>query len=57
MLDSWAIRARALRNVPVVLRFAWESGYGVVTAGIVCRIIGALLPVMMLTVPAMASEP
>src|SRR4051812_41394774 len=50
VLDSWAIRARALRNVPVVLRFAWESGYGVVIAGIVCRIVGALLPVMMLTV-------
>ena len=50
MLDSWAIRARALRNVPVVLRLAWESGHGVVTAGVVCRIAGALLPVMMLAI-------
>jgi ATP-binding cassette, subfamily B, bacterial len=48
--DSWAVRARALRNVPVVLRLAWESGPGVVTAGIFCRIVGALLPVMMLSV-------
>ena len=50
MLDSWAIRARALRNVPVVLRLAWESGHGAVTAGVACRILGALLPVMMLGV-------
>jgi len=50
VLDSWAIRARALRNVPVVLQLAWESGHGVVTAGVLCRISGALLPVMMLSV-------
>ena len=48
--DSWAIRARALRNVPVVLQLAWESGPGVVAAGVACRIAGALLPVMMLGV-------
>ena len=39
-----------MRNVPVVLRLAWESGPGVVTAGVTCRIAGALLPVMMLAV-------
>ena len=50
VLDSWAIRARALRNVPVVLGLAWESGPGVVTAGVACRIAGALLPVTMLGV-------
>jgi len=50
VLDSWAIRARALRNVPIVLQLAWESGRGVVTAGVVCRIPGALLPVTMLGV-------
>jgi ATP-binding cassette, subfamily B, bacterial len=48
VVDSWAMRARALRNVPVVLQLAWESGHGVVTAGVVCRIVGAVLPVMML---------
>ena len=48
--DSWGVRARALRNVPVVLRLAWESGRGIVAAGVVCRIAGALLPVMMLAV-------
>ena len=50
VLDSWATRARALRNVPVVLGLAWESGPGVVTAGVACRIAGALLPVTMLGV-------
>ena len=50
VLDSWSVRARALRNVPVVLRLAWEAGPGVVTAGVVCRIAGALLPVTMLGV-------
>jgi ATP-binding cassette, subfamily B, bacterial len=39
-----------MRNVPVVLHLAWESGRGVVTAGVICRIAGALLPVMMLAV-------
>jgi ATP-binding cassette subfamily B protein len=50
VLDSWAVRAHALRNVPVVLRLAWESGPGVLAAGIACRIAGALLPVTMLWV-------
>ncbi len=50
VLDSWALRTRALRNVPIVLQLAWESGPGVVTAGVVCRLAGALLPVMMLGV-------
>src|SRR5262245_16860389 len=48
--DSWAKRARALRNVPVVLRMAWEAGPGVVSAGVACRIAGALLPVLLLGV-------
>jgi ATP-binding cassette subfamily B protein len=50
VLDSWGVRARALRNVPLVLRLAWESGPGVVTAGVACRIAIALLPVTMLAV-------
>ena len=49
-MSSWAIRARALRNVPILLRLAWDSGRGVVAAGVACRIAGALLPVMMLGV-------
>jgi ATP-binding cassette subfamily B protein len=36
--------------VPLVLRLAWDSGRGVVTAGIVCRIAGALVPLGMLWV-------
>jgi ATP-binding cassette subfamily B protein len=50
VLDSWAIRARALRNVPIVLQLAWESGHAVVAAAVACRIAGALLPVTMLGV-------
>jgi ATP-binding cassette, subfamily B, bacterial len=34
----------------VVLHLAWESGPWIVTAGVVCRITGALLPVTMLAV-------
>jgi ATP-binding cassette subfamily B protein len=49
-VDNWAIRARALRNVPMVLQLAWDSGKGVVTAGVACRFVGALLPVAMLGV-------
>jgi len=49
-MSSWAIRARALRNVPILLQLAWDSGRGVVAAGVACRIAGALLPVMMLGV-------
>ena len=33
-----------------MLRLAWESGPGIVTTGVVCRIVVALLPVMMLAV-------
>ena len=35
----------ALRNVPVVLRFVWESGRGVVVFGVVSRVLASLLPV------------
>ncbi|MGE0443811.1 MAG: ABC transporter ATP-binding protein [Vicinamibacterales bacterium] len=48
--SGWAPRARALRNVPVLLRLAWESGPGVVAAGLAGRIAGALLPMVMLLV-------
>src|SRR5436190_13054253 len=48
--NAWGPRARALRNVPLVLRLAWESGPGVTAAGILFRIGGALLPLAMLWV-------
>ena len=42
---SWRERFSALRNVPAVLRFVWESGRAVVVFGLISRIISALLPV------------
>lgn len=43
---AWSDRLHALRNVPPVLRFVWESGPAVVSWNIVARIITALLPVV-----------
>ena len=43
--SSWQERLSALRNLPPVLRIVWESGRGVVTFGIVARIVAALLPI------------
>jgi ATP-binding cassette, subfamily B, bacterial len=45
---GWRERIRALRNVPALLRIVWESGSAVVSAGFVCRILGALVPLAML---------
>lgn len=42
---SWRERLSALRNVPTVLRFVWESGRSVVVFGIVSRVLASLLPV------------
>lgn len=42
--SGWRDRLSALRNVPAVLRFVWESGRAVVVLGLVARIIAALLP-------------
>jgi ATP-binding cassette, subfamily B, bacterial len=42
--NGWRDRLSALRNVPVVLRFVWESGRTVVVLGLVSRVIAALLP-------------
>ena len=43
--NAWADRIRALRNVPPVLHFVWESGPAVVSWNIATRIISAFLPV------------
>jgi ATP-binding cassette, subfamily B, bacterial len=43
--SSWQERLSALRNVPPVLKIVWRSGPGVVTFGIVARIVAALLPI------------
>jgi len=41
---GWRERFSALRNVPAVLRFVWESGRLVVVLGLISRVLAALLP-------------
>jgi len=43
-LGGWRERLAALRNVPIVLRFVWESGRAVVLLGLIARVIASLLP-------------
>jgi ATP-binding cassette subfamily B protein len=43
--SAWADRLRALRNVPPVLHFVWESGPAVVFWNITLRVVVAFLPV------------
>jgi len=47
---GWRERVRALRNVPPLVQIVWESGRAVVSAGLVCRLIAALVPLAMLAV-------
>jgi ATP-binding cassette, subfamily B, bacterial len=42
--SGWRERFAALRNVPAVLRFVWESGRAIVVLGLVARVIASLLP-------------
>jgi ATP-binding cassette subfamily B protein len=42
--SSWRDRLSALRNVPIVLQFVWESGRSVVVLGLVARVIASILP-------------
>jgi ATP-binding cassette, subfamily B, bacterial len=50
-LSSWQERLTALRNVPPVLKIVWESGPGVVTFGILARVLAALLPIALTYIP------
>ena len=42
--SGWRDRLSALRNVPTVLRFVWESGRAVVVLGLAARVVASLLP-------------
>ena len=42
--SGWRERLSALRNVPAVLRFVWESGRAVVIFGLLSRVVASLLP-------------
>ena len=44
VMGSWRERFSALRNVPAVIRFVWESGRTVVVLGLIFRVAAALLP-------------
>ncbi len=43
--SAWRERVQALRNVPPVLHFVWESGPAVVTWNIALRVLVAFLPI------------
>src|ERR1035437_2453730 len=43
--NAWGDRVRALKNVPAVLHFVWESGPAVVFWNIAFRVLVAFLPV------------
>lgn len=43
--SAWGDRLRALRNIPPVLHFVWESGPAVVSWNLTIRIVVAFLPV------------
>jgi ATP-binding cassette, subfamily B, bacterial len=42
--SGWRDRLSALRNVPTVLHYVWESCRSVVVAGLLARVVAALLP-------------
>src|SRR3984893_1502033 len=52
--DCWSgsqERLSALRNVPPVLKIVWQSGPGVVTFGLLARVVAALLPLALTWIP------
>jgi ATP-binding cassette subfamily B protein len=48
--SGWGERLTAMRNIPPVLRIVWESGPSVVAAGVILRLLVALLPLALLAV-------
>jgi ATP-binding cassette subfamily B protein len=48
---GWQERLAALRNVPPVLKIVWQSGPGVVTFGLLSRVVASLLPLALLWIP------
>ena len=43
--SAWSDRLQALKNIPPVLKIVWESGRGVVTLGLITRVMVAVIPV------------
>jgi ATP-binding cassette subfamily B protein len=50
LLDAWRERAKALRSIPPLIAIVWRSGPGVVSGGLVGRVIASLIPIAMLAV-------
>jgi ATP-binding cassette subfamily B protein len=48
--SSWQERLTALKNLPPVLNIVWRSGRGVVTAGLLLRVLASLQPIALLAV-------
>jgi len=48
--EAWTKRLKALRDVPSIVSLVWESGRGVVSFGLILRIITALSPLALLAV-------
>jgi ATP-binding cassette, subfamily B, bacterial len=46
----WRERLKALKNLPPVIRMVWDAAPAVVTAGVLIRIVSALIPAGMVTV-------
>lgn len=49
--SGWEERLSALKNVPPVLKIVWQSGPGVVTFGVIGRVVAALLPIALTYIP------
>lgn len=47
---GWRQRLHALQNIPPVLRIVWQSGPRVIAAGLLLRIVAAVIPLGMLSV-------
>lgn len=43
--SAWRDRVQALKNIPPVLKIVWNSGPGVVSAGLIFRILVSVIPV------------
>jgi ATP-binding cassette, subfamily B, bacterial len=48
--SRWNERVRALRNIPPLFRIVWKSAPKVVVSSLTCRVVVALMPVVMLWV-------
>jgi len=48
--ESWKARFRSLSQIPALLKLGWQAAPGVICALVACRVVGALIPIAMLSV-------